>query len=438
MKTAYALVDVNNMFVSCERVFNPLLEKVPVIVLSSNDGCAIARSNESKALGIKMGDPYFKIEVICERNAITVMSSNFSLYCDMSMRFISCLAENAPAAEQYSIDECFLDLSGIPGDLAVWCKNLKRTVKRWTGLPVSIGTAPTKTMAKLANRLAKKSPTADGVVDLAGHSEWHERALAKTQVQDVWGIGKASAEKLAAIGVFDALALRNLDDSNVRRMLGSGGLKTVQELRGVVCHELDTDPDIRQSCMVSRSFAEPTGRLGDIRDAVTLFATRASEKLRSEGLAAGMLTVFAETNRFRKDETYKMLSASVPLFPPASDGLRIVKAAVRVLEAAWDEGPWQYVKAGVMMADIVRADAVPTDLFMVSEKPSPLMSAVDRLNQRYGRQTVSIGLRPKDAAWRSRAERLSPDYTGRWSDIPVAEAKPLKGELIGMAKADRA
>jgi len=165
-------------------------------------------------------------------------------------------------------------------------------------------------------------------------------------------------------------------------MLGSGGLKTVQELRGTVCHELDTEPEVRQSCMVSRSFAVPTGAFGDLRDAITLFATRAAEKLRAEALAAGMLTVFTETNRFRKDATYKLLSASAPLFPPTSDGLRIVKTAIRMLESAWEDGPWLYVKAGVMAADIVRADAVPADLFAAREQPSPLMSAVDRLNQR--------------------------------------------------------
>lgn len=177
--------------------------------------------------------------------------------------------------------------------------------------------------------------------------------------------------------------------------------------------------------MVSRSFGEPTNSLDDIRDAITMFASRASEKLRSEGLAAGVLTVFANTNRFRPDLPQKNLSASVRLFPPGSDGLRIVRTAIRALEGAWEDGPWMYTKAGVMMADIVLANAVPTDLFSMPEKPSTLMTAMDKLNQRYGRETVSIGLHEKEAAWRSRAERLSPDYTGRWSDIPVATAKPM-------------
>ncbi|MEI8394277.1 MAG: Y-family DNA polymerase [Rhodospirillaceae bacterium] len=408
------------MFVSCERVFNPILEKFPVVVLSSNDGCAIARSNEVKALGIKMGDPYFKISNICEKNGVVVMSSNFSLYCDMSMRFMSCLSENAPAVEQYSIDEMFVDLSGLSGDLGKSCHVLRKTVKKWTGLPVSFGTGPTKTLAKLANRLAKKSAAADGVIDLTGHPGWVERALAKTAVQDVWGIGKASAEKLNAIGISDALALRGLDDRRVRQLLGIGGLKTVQELRGVSCHTLETIPDTRQSCMVSRSFGEPTANIDDIRDAITLFANRASEKLRNEGLVAGNLTVFADTNRFRRDLPQRHLSVSARLYPPTSDGLKIVKAAARTLERGWEEGPWLYVKAGVMMSDIVGAGAVPADLFTLTEKPSTLMAAVDRLNQRYGRETVSLGLHLKEATWRSRAERLSPDYTGCWSDIPVA------------------
>ncbi len=426
MKPAVALVDVNNMFVSCERAFNPLLERFPVVVLSSNDGCAIARSNEVKALGVKMGDPYFKIDRLCKKNGVVVLSSNFSLYCDMSMRFMAALAENAPAVEQYSIDECFVDLSGIPGDLGEWCQNLRKTVKQWTGLPASIGTGPTKTLAKLANRLAKKSAIANGVIDLAGHPGWLDRALERTPVRDVWGIGKASAENLGALGIADALALGKLDDGKARRLMGSGGLKTVHELRGIPCHTLETVPDTRQSCMVSRSFGEPTNRLDDIRDAITLFAGRASEKLRLERLVAGMLTVYADTNRFRTDLPEKHLSASVRLFPPASDGLRIVRTAIRALEGAWEDGPWLYSKAGVMMADIVRADAVPTDLFSMPEKPSTLMTAVDRLNQRYGRETVSIGLHEKEAVWRSRAEKLTPDYTGRWSDIPLAWTKSYR------------
>ena len=423
MRPAFALVDVNNMFVSCERVFNPLLEKFPVLVLSSNDGCAIARSNEVKALGVKMGDPYFKISRLCEENDVVVLSTNFSLYCDMSMRFITALAESAPAVEQYSIDECFVDVSGIVGDLTEWCRSLKRTVKQWTGLPCSLGVGGTKTLAKLANRLAKKSAAADGVIDLVSHPPWIARALEKTPVRDVWGIGKASAEKLLALGVHDALALTKLDDAKVRRLLGIGGLRTVQELRGTPCHTLETIPDDRQSAMVSRYFGTPTNAIEDVRDAITLFAGRASEKLRSEGLVAGMLTAFAETNRFRKDLPQRHLSASVRLQPPSSDGQRLVRAALRALESGWADGPWLYVKAGVMVTDIVRADAVPSDLFSAPEQPSALMTAVDALNRRFGRETVSLGIHPKEATWRSRAERLTPDYTGRWSDIPVAVAR---------------
>ena len=222
--TAFALVDVNNMFVSCHRVFEPSLLRRPVIVLSSNDGCAIARSNEAKALGIRMGQPFFEISSLCERHGVVVLSSNFGLYCDLSARTMAVLASLAPTAEQYSIDECFLDLTGIPGDLAVWCRDLRATLDRWVGLPVSVGIGRTRTLAKLANRLAKKSERAGGVLDLAGHPEWIESALAKTAVRDVWGIGKASAEKLSRRGVADALALRDVDDAWLRQHLGLGGL----------------------------------------------------------------------------------------------------------------------------------------------------------------------------------------------------------------------
>lgn len=422
--TAFALVDVNNMFVSCHRVFEPSLLRRPVIVLSSNDGCAIARSNEAKALGIRMGQPFFEISSLCERNGVVVLSSNFGLYCDLSARTMAVLASLAPSAEQYSIDECFLDLTGIPGDLAQWCRTLRATLDRWVGLPVSVGIGRTRTLAKLANRLAKKSERAGGVLDLVGHPEWIEAALAKTAVRDVWGIGKASAEKLTGRGVADALALREVEDAWVRRHLGLGGLKTVMELRGVSCHDAESQPVPRQSCTVSRSFGHPTGRLDDLQDALVAFAGRAAEKIRAEKLVASALTVYAVTNRFRRDVPQHTLTATARLPVPTADSQRIVRAATAALERAWVDGPWAFTKAGILLADLMAEDAVPRDLF----SPAPdhrscgLMRAMDALNRRFGRGTAGFGLVPEEAAWKSRQEWRTPDYTSRWSDIPVADA----------------
>ncbi len=422
--TAFALIDVNNMFVSCHRVFDPSLHRRPVIVLSSNDGCAIARSNEAKALGIKMGNPFFKIAALCERHDVVVLSSNFGLYCDLSTRTMAILASLAPSAEQYSIDECFLDVSGLPGDLAIWCRDLRATVDRWVGLPTSIGIGRTRTLAKLANRLAKKSERAGGVLDLVGHPEWIDAALAKTAVRDVWGIGAASADKLAGRGVTDALKLRDAEDAWIRKQLGIGGLKTVLELRGIPCHDADSQPTHRQSCTVSRSFGHPTGRLEDIRDAVVSFAGKAAEKIRDEKLVAGALTVYAATNRFRTDVPHHTLSASARLPTPIADNQRIIRVAVAALERAWEVGPWEYTKAGILLTDLVAEDAVPRDLFTPppDDRASGLMRAMDSLNRRFGRGTASFGLVPEEAAWKSRQERKTPDYTSRWSDIPVAGA----------------
>ncbi|MBI1209013.1 MAG: DUF4113 domain-containing protein [Azospirillum sp.] len=422
--TAFGLLDVNNMFVSCHRVFDPSLAGRPVIVLSSNDGCAVARSDEAKALGIRMADPYFKIAKLCQANRVTVLSSNFGLYCDLSTRTMAVIAEHAPAAEQYSIDECFLDLTGMVEDLAVWCQGLRATVQRWVGLPTTIGTGPTRTLAKLANRLAKKSKRAEGVLDLAGHPEWVETALARTPVLEVWGIGKASAAKLAARDITDALRLRHADDRWLRQQLGISGLRTVQELRGIPCHDLEIIPDQRQSCTVSRSFGQPTGRLEDVRDAVVAFAGKAAAKLRSEKLVAGALTVYAATNRFRSDLPQRTLTACVTLYPAASDTRRIVQTAVAALERAWESGPWAFTKAGLLLADLVAEDAVPRDLFSPppADPSAGLMQAVDSLNHRFGRGTARFGLASRTASWQARQDRKTPHFTSRWSEIPVATA----------------
>ncbi|EPY02633.1 Y-family DNA polymerase [Magnetospirillum fulvum] len=420
----YALVDCNNFYVSCERVFNPALEGKPVAVLSNNDGCAVSRSAEAKAIGVPMGEPAFKLRPLVERHGLILQSSNYTLYGDMSERVMSVLATFAPGAEVYSIDECFLDLDGLAvPDLAAWCRHIRATVKRWTGIPVSVGIGGTKTLAKLANRLAKTSPRANGVLDLAGHPGWVEAALKRTPVREVWGIGRNYAGHCGLHGILTAYDLTQAEDGWIRKTMGAVGLRTVMELRGIPVHTLDTEPSDKQTTCCSRSFAETVTAYEHVHDAVLTFASRAAEKIRAETLVAGALQVFAYTDRFRRDQPQISLNAMVRLSPPTSSTPRVIAAAIAGLRSAWREG-YAYKKAGVILLDLVNPANVPRDLF--SPPPNPrgqaLMAAVDGLNGRLGKGLVGYGLIPKDAPWQMRCGNRSPNYTTAWTDLPVARA----------------
>ena len=307
--TVYGLVDCNNFFVSCERVFRPALEGRPTVVLPSNDGCIVARSDEAKSLGIKMAQPAFQAKELIERHGIAVISGNLQFYTDMSNRVVQTLAELTPAVEKYSIDECFLDLTGIPEDLTLFCRTVRRTVRQWTGLPVGISIAETKTLAKIANRIAKTSAKTNGVLNLTG-SPWRDKALAATEVGDVWGIGRQYTRKLNRNGVKTALDLSRRPDGWVRREMGVGGLRTVRELRGEDCIGFDDMPQPKQTTMVSRSFDDEVRELDDLANAITVFATDAAQSIRKAGLAASSVSVFIETNRFAKGEGPRVESKS--------------------------------------------------------------------------------------------------------------------------------
>lgn len=429
---AFGLVDCNNFYVSCERAFQPSLEGRPVVVLSNNDGCAVARSNEAKALGIAMGEPAFKIRHLVDEAGLVMLSSNYALYGDLSDRVMSILADAAPAAEVYSIDECFLDLTGIP-DLTRWCRVLRAKVRQWTGIPVAIGVGPSKTLAKIANRLAKRSKkaesqtrhacVADGVLDLANAPEWIEMALKRTEVGDVWGIGRQYAGKCHLAGIRTAYDLSVADDGWVRKNMGAVGLRTVMELRGHAVHDLETEPADRQTCCVSRSFGEATAELGHVHDAVVAFASRAGEKLRRDGLVAGVVQVFVMTDRFRREDPQYSNSCSVRLAAPTSSTPEIVAAAAKGLEAIWRDG-FKIRKAGVILLDLVRPEDVPRDLFAPPPpvRPAKLMKAMDGVNARFGRDTVAFGLRPAASPWRMRQDAKTPGWTTRWSEVPRVKA----------------
>ena len=427
MKPVFGLADGNNFYVSCERVFNPYYRGKPTIILSNNDGCAVARSNEAKALGIKMGEPYFKIERQCDQQAIEVLSSNYALYADMSSRMMSVLSEYVPGIEVYSIDECFLDLTGMPGDLAVLGRKARAAVAQELGLPICVGIAPTMTLAKLANRLAKKSPKAGGVVDLAGHPDHIPVALRRVEVGDVWGVGRKYAKRLAGFNIRTAFDLAEMEPKWIRREFGVVLERTASELRGEVAHELETQLDDRKSCTCSRSFAGATTNIEDVVAVISEFAQTAAVRLRSEGMAAGHIQVYALTNRFRQDVVAGTLSASVRLNPATNDSGRIVRTALALARGcrSYPEG-CEWTKAGVNLTDLCRADRIHQDLFSVvdTRKSDALMKALDAANSRYGRRAIGFGLAAggDEAEWRMKREKLSPSWTTRWEDVPKVRA----------------
>ena len=425
----FGLVDCNNFYVSCERVFQPKLTGRPVIILSNNDGCVVARSQEAKALGIAMGVPFFKVRDIVKRGDVAVLSSNYALYGDLSARVMSILAEAAPRLEVYSIDECFIDLGRLSArDLTAWCRDLHAQVRRWTGIPVSIGVGSTKTIAKIANNLAKTSPRTNGVLDLASHPEWVDTALRQSPVGDVWGIGFRWARMLAERGVDTAHDLRDASDGWVRQRMGVVGLRTVYELRGIACHELETQPPPKQTTCCSRTFGEAITDRDQVRDAILSFAERAAEKIRRADQACGAVQVFIATDRFDAGAAQNSAAASTTFMTPTADSRAIIGAALGVFARLWRDG-FAYRKAGVLLLDLSLVRNVTPSLFGGEAAGSDqLMKTLDQINERFGRGAVGLGLRVKDAKWRMRQKRLSPHFTTRWREIPRAR---IEGGALG-------
>ena len=414
--SVYGLADCNNFFVSCERVFRPALEGRPAVVLSSNDGCIVARSDEAKALGVKMAQPAFQAKDLIERHSIAVISGNLQFYTDMSNRVMQAFGELVPAVEKYSIDECFLDLTGIPQDLTAFCQGLKHTVRQWTGLPISIGIAETKTLAKIANRLAKTSAKTDGVLDLTGE-RWRDRALASTEVGNIWGIGRQYAKKLNRNGVMTALDLARRPDGWVRKEMGVGGLKTVRELRGEDCIGFDDMPQPKQTTMVSRSFGAEVRDYDELANAITMFATDAARSIRRANLVSTSVSVFIETNRFGKSPHHAP-SCSEALSPATNNTKHVMKAALTALKHIYREG-LAYKRAGVMLLDLVEAGRAPISLFDTQDPmDDKLIEAFDAINDRLGPGAIQFGPAVQAAAWRSSSAFRSPFYTTRWEDIP--------------------
>lgn len=431
----YALVDGNNFYVSCERVFRPDLNGRPVIVLSNNDGCAIARSNEAKALGIKMGAPWFEIRHMEEDAGLVALSANFGLYGDMSDRMMSLVGGLGHRQEVYSIDESFVDLSGIRGNLADRSRRLRQRILEWTGLPTCVGIGQTKTLAKLANYIAKTAERKPGsypaelssVCDLAAmNREALEQVLSTTEVREVWGVGPRIGQQLEDEGIKTVLDFTRLDPATVRRRWSVVLERTVRELQGTSCIDMDDAPAAKKEIACTRSFGRAVMDLGELEEAVSTFASRGAEKLRAQGSHAGQVLTFVRTSPFRPDKQYSR-SIIVPLRRPTADTAALVETALIGLRAIFRPG-YKFAKAGVMLIDLSDASVQQGELDLepeLCENRGRLMTALDGLNRRYGRGTVIIGSAgtgdmPRN--WAMKQQRRTPRYTTKIGEIPVAKA----------------
>jgi DNA polymerase V len=417
----FALVDCNNFYVSCERVFNPALNGRPVVVLSNNDGCFIARSEEAKALGLPMGGAAFKFREILRKHRVAVHSANFPLYGDISSRVMNTLAGLVPGLEVYSIDEAFLDVEGFGRiGLMEHARTIRRAVRRGTGIPVSIGIAPTKTLAKLANRMAKKNPGFEGVCML-GDMDTARQAMAAIDVGSVWGIGNRHQAFLNRNGVMTTLDLADAPASWVRKHLHITGARVQAELNGRSCLPLELVRPRKQSICTSRSFGSGIADKAGLEEAVAHYATKCALKLRGEKGVAGLLTVFACTSPFEEPPDRYWGTRTVALPFPTQDTLAIVRAAEAVLGDIFRTG-FRYKKAGVILGEIAPlAETCPALSLFVQEEASGaassrLMQALDAVNSRYGQGSLRVAS-DTPAAWKQRQERLSPHYTTSWDDI---------------------
>lgn len=418
MKPVFALVDCNNFYVSCERIFDPTLLGRPVIVLSNNDGCVVARSQEAKALGIRMGGPLFQIKQLVDREGVVVYSSNYELYGDMSARVMAALREFTEDVEVYSIDEAFVDLRGCrwQGTYRELGVDIKAKVLKWTGVPVTVGIATTKTLAKVANHLAKTSHKAAGVLDLSD-SPYLDVALERTPVDEVWGVGPAYAAKLRARGIENALQLRDLDVRWARKSMTVVGARLVMELRGVSCLPLETAPPAKKSITTSRSFPVSVSEYEELKESVAFFMTRCAEKLRKGRLAASAITVFIHTGRFSAEAQYGN-SVTMEMVYPSDNTQELLRHAVEALQRIYRKG-YEYRKAGVMLSGMVPVEQTTGRLFdnETLERFRRVMPVVDMLNKKYGRDTVRLaGVSPK-GRWRTKAAKRSPRYTTKLSEV---------------------
>ena len=435
MENMFALVDGNNFYVSCERLFRPDLNNKPVVVLSNNDGCAIARSNEAKALGIKMGAPWFEIRHFEKTHGLVALSANFALYGDLSDRVANIVSNLGPVQEIYSIDESFVDLTGVPGDVTQQSRDLRAKILKWVGIPCGIGIGSTKTLAKLANFIAKTAERKPGsypsdlaqICNLAQLSKSELQAIFEaTPVNEVWGVGRKISAQLNEGGIHTVKDLAALDPATARRHWSVVLERTVLELQGISCIPLEDAPPARKEIACTRSFGHPVTTLKDVSEAVTEFTSRAAEKLRKQSSLANQILVYIRTSPFRPEPQYSR-SVVVPLRRPTSDTGILIESALMGLRAIYKPG-FKLAKAGVMLLDLQSSDCEQIELDLEKDDTADrrkLMKALDVVNQRFGRGTLhmaSAGMAGDKRVWSMKQERRTPRYTTRLEDILKVQA----------------
>lgn len=420
----FALADCNNFFASCERVFRPDLQGKPVIVLSNNDGCAVARSNEAKALGIKMGDPLFKIKDIVNKHKVAVFSGNMALYGDMSQRVRWVLEDFAPSIEVYSIDEAFLDLRGMQNiDFNQYAKTISKTCYKMTSIPVSVGIAPTKTLAKIASKLCKQYPRLQGGCYMH-RPEDIEKVLRKYPIEDVWGIGRKTVYKLKLMGINTAYDYTTLSESRVRSLFNITGLRTWKELKGIPCIEFEDGFEAKQSICVSRSFSSEIYDIKELQEQIANFSASMAENLRKQCSVVSEMVVFAYTNRFKENEPQTHGSTLISFVTPTSDVRAIVSKAVGATKALFKEG-YGYKKAGVIASKIVSDKCIIHSLFEdaeSTEREHKITSVLDNINKTFGKGTIKLAVQGSGNI-KSSSDNQSPHYTTLWTDIPKVTVK---------------
>ena len=416
-----ALIDVNNFYVSCERVFNPKLVGKPVVVLSNNDGCAVARSNEVKALGVGMGAPWFKFKDLAKQHGIIAMSSNYALYADMSNRVMSILRQYSPDQEVYSIDESFLDLTGFQSrDLIKYGQHMRKRILKWTGLPVCVGIGSTKTLSKLANHCAKKRPVFNSVCNFNTMSQEElDALLSQVDVGEIWGVGRKLAPKLQALGFNTVLDLKRANPERLRQQFSVVMEKTIRELNDTVCIELEDVAAAKKQILSSRSFGHPVSDYNSLAESITLYMSRAAEKLRLQQSFAGSVYVYIRTSPFKPDDPFYSNGMTIPLPCPTDDSRQLVNAVLWGLKQIYKPN-FNYAKAGVMLSELVPAQGVQTDLFsqvQATPKSAALMSTMDSINKKMGKESIKLASEGFKRPWKMRQQNKSPSYTTIWEDL---------------------
>ena len=416
-----ALIDVNNFYVSCERVFNPKLNNKPVVVLSNNDGCAVARSNEVKALGVTMGAPWFKLKDLAKQHNILAYSSNYALYADMSNRVMSILKHYSPDQEVYSIDESFLDLTAFRSkDLVEYGQQMRQQIKRWTGLPVCVGIGSTKTLSKLANHCAKKRTEFNGVCNFNSMApETVDKIFSEIDVGEVWGVGRKLAPRLNALGINTVLDLKRAIPERLRQQFSVVMEKTIRELNGIVCIELEEIAPPKKQILSSRSFGYPVTDYNSLAESITLYMSRAAEKLRRQQSYAGSVYIFIRTSPFKESERFYSNGRTIALPSPTDDTRQLVNVALWGLKQIYVPR-LNYAKAGVMLSELVPAQGIQTDLFgMRSSNPKSdqLMATLDSINKKMGKESIKLASEGFSRPWKMKQENKSPCYTTSWIDV---------------------